>query len=67
MSIALPVGPGMRADFINCTGQKMHNKMGKTMNTSIVPAEFIADRIFVVRGQKVILDADLAALYEASL
>ena len=30
---------------------------------SIAP-EVIAERIFIVRGQKVILDADLAALYE---
>ena len=29
-----------------------------------MPTEFIAERIFVVRGQKVILDSDLAALYE---
>lgn len=29
-----------------------------------VPTETIAERIFIVRGQKVILDADLAALYE---
>lgn len=34
------------------------------MSTTIVPAEFIAERIFIVRGQKVILDSDLAALYE---
>jgi hypothetical protein len=29
-----------------------------------VPTELIAERIFVVRGQKVLLDSDLAALYE---
>ena len=29
-----------------------------------VSTEFIADSIFMVRGQKVILDADLAALYD---
>ena len=34
------------------------------MSVARVPTEFIAERIFVVRGQKVILDADLAALYE---
>ena len=34
------------------------------MSVALVPTEFIAERIFVVRGQKVILDADLAALYE---
>ena len=34
------------------------------MNAVLVPAEIIAERIFIVRGQKVILDADLATLYE---
>ena len=34
------------------------------MSTAAVPAELIAERIFVVRGSKVILDSDLAALYE---
>ena len=34
------------------------------MNVALVPAELIAERIFIVRGQKVILDSDLAALYE---
>ena len=29
----------------------------------IIPIEFIEQRIFIVRGQKVILDADLAQLY----
>jgi phage regulator Rha-like protein len=34
------------------------------MSVALVAAEVIAERIFIVRGQKVILDADLAALYE---
>ena len=34
------------------------------MSVALVPAEIIAERIFIVRGHKVILDADLAALYE---
>ena len=34
------------------------------MSVALVPAEIIAERIFIVRGYKVILDADLAALYE---
>ena len=34
------------------------------MSVALVPTEIIAERIFVVRGHKVILDADLAALYE---
>ena len=33
-------------------------------NTRIVPAERIESRILLVRGQKVLLDTDLAALYE---
>ena len=32
--------------------------------TALVAAELITERIFIVRGQKVILDSDLAALYE---
>ena len=32
--------------------------------TSAVSAEIISERIFIVRGQKVILDSDLAELYE---
>jgi hypothetical protein len=34
------------------------------MSVAPMPAEVIAERIFIVRGQKVILDSDLAALYE---
>ena len=34
------------------------------MSVALVSAEIIAERIFIVRGHKVILDADLAALYE---
>jgi hypothetical protein len=36
---------------------------GVIMN-NIVPAEVITDRIFQIRGQKVMIDADLASLYE---
>ena len=34
------------------------------MSVALAPTEIIAERIFMVRGHKVILDADLAALYE---
>ena len=34
------------------------------MSVALVPTEIIAERIFIVRGQRVILDSDLAALYE---
>ena len=36
----------------------------KTENTSVVvPNERIIDKIYLIRGQKVMLDRDLAALY----
>ena len=31
---------------------------------AVAPVEVVAERIFIVRGHKAILDADLAALYE---
>ena len=34
------------------------------MTTSIVPLESIENKIFIIRGQKVILDKDLAVLYD---
>ena len=34
------------------------------MSAPFVPAEIIAERIFIVRGHRVILDSDLATLYE---
>ncbi|MBL8520459.1 MAG: ORF6N domain-containing protein [Betaproteobacteria bacterium] len=34
------------------------------MTRKLIPSDLIAERIFIVRGQKVILDSDLAALYE---
>lgn len=33
------------------------------MSTEIVPQEFIASKICIIRGHKVVLDSDLAALY----
>jgi len=33
-------------------------------SVAVVPVELIAEHIFIVRGQKVILDSDLAALYD---
>jgi len=32
-------------------------------NSSIIPAEVISSRIMVIRGERILLDADLAALY----
>jgi hypothetical protein len=39
----------------------MNDKMSKTR--SLIPIERIENRIFLIRGQKVMLDADLAELY----
>jgi ORF6N domain len=38
--------------------------MSKDTSVVSIPTELIAERIFIVRGQKVILDSDLAALYD---
>ena len=38
--------------------------MNKEAETSVVPIESIARRIFLIRGQKVMLDRDLAELYQ---
>jgi hypothetical protein len=32
--------------------------------SAIIPIEMVAEKIFEIRGQKVMLDFDLAALYE---
>ena len=37
--------------------------MATTTSRSIIPAESIASCIYLIRGHKVMLDADLAALY----
>ena len=37
--------------------------MSKTVNKSIIPIERIASTIYLIRGEKVILDQDLAELY----
>jgi hypothetical protein len=36
----------------------------KDQNNSIIPVEIIERRILVIRGQKVMLDRDLAELYQ---
>jgi len=40
--------------------------MATTASRSIIPVERIASRIYIIRGHKVMLDADLAALYAVS-
>ena len=37
--------------------------MAKAKSESIIPIERIAGRIYLIRGQRVTLDADLASLY----
>jgi hypothetical protein len=36
---------------------------GEPMSNTIIPSQFIEERIFLIRGQKVMLDRDLAHLY----
>ena len=38
--------------------------MIKNKNEVIVPDEFVMNKIYLIRGQKVMLDRDLAELYE---
>jgi len=38
--------------------------MSKRVSSPVVPLQTIEDRIFIIRGMKVILDKDLAGLYE---
>ena len=40
--------------------------MAKTQRTALVPVEHITQSILVLRGQRVLLDAELAALYGAT-
>ena len=41
-------------------------KLGSNFNQPPVPVEYIERRIFLIRGQKVMVDADLAKLYQVS-
>jgi len=36
----------------------------KMKNSSIIPQEIIENKIYLIRGKKVMLDSDLAKLYE---
>ena len=38
----------------------------KVQSISIVPVEIIQNKIYLIRGQKVMIDADLAALYDVT-
>lgn len=40
--------------------------MGEGGNTSIIPIERIAAKIYLIRDSKVMLDSDLAELYEVT-
>jgi hypothetical protein len=37
--------------------------MAKNIQTAIIPDEQVLSKIYLIRGQKVVLDLDLAALY----
>ena len=38
-------------------------KVAKKQKTSLIPIETIEQRIFVIRGMKVMIDADIAEFY----
>ena len=40
--------------------------MTRAKSDSIIPVERIASQIYVIRGQSVMIDSDLAALYEVT-
>ena len=40
--------------------------MTKTIGISVIPDEVVLNKIYVIRDQKVMLDKDLAELYEVS-
>src|SRR3989344_694433 len=49
--------------FSNGTSEHKKVKNKKTTGTAMVPMERITNSILLIRGQKVLLDADLAGLY----
>jgi hypothetical protein len=55
---------------ITCASRKLGYSSQKQFSTSeqslTVPVEMIQRRIYLMRGQKVMFDADLAELYEVS-
>lgn len=42
---------------------KTNDSVEKHLNRAVIPAEIVENKIFIVRGQKVMFDRDLAALY----
>ena len=55
-----------RADFHNFIDNlfKLKIKIGFIITDSIVPAELIERKIYLIRNKKVMLDSDLAELYD---
>ncbi len=43
---------------------KYNKKMTEDKNQSIIPDEIVMNKIYLIGGQKVMLDSDLADLYE---
>ncbi len=58
-------GTRNRTDFYNLIDNlfKLKIKIGVIMTDSIVPAELIERKIYLIRNKKVMLDSDLAELY----
>ncbi len=54
-----------RADFHNFIDNlfKLKIKIGVIMADSIVPAELIERKIYLIRNKKVMLDSDLSTLF----
>ena len=44
----------------------MPKKSSTPIEQLVVPAELVESRIYIIRGQKVMIDADLAELYEVA-
>ena len=42
----------------------MSDKSSENEHNELIPAELIQNRIYIIRGQKVMLDSDLAELYD---
>lgn len=61
--ITIPKGRKiLHLEITNCD-IKLRSKKGEMMSEEVVPAVAIESMIFLIRGQKVMLDKDLAALY----
>ena len=53
----------LRTGFANCGTAKCESIMAKTVKELMIPDELVMNKIYFVRGQKIMLDRDLAELY----